>query len=148
MLDRAAIAALIPHAGAMCLLERVDSWNAERIVCVSGTHRDAANPLRAGGLLPALCGIEYAAQAMAVHGALSAALEGRPSAGYLVSLRNVQCSRARLDDLPGELTVSAERVMGDAARVIYQFALRAGDQQVLSGRATVVLDVQMPGAQP
>ena len=65
-----------------------------------------------------------------------------------MSLRNVQCSRARLDDLPGELTVSAERVMGDAARVIYQFALQAGDQPVLSGRATVVLDVQVRAAQP
>jgi predicted hotdog family 3-hydroxylacyl-ACP dehydratase len=128
----------------MCLLARVQSWDAQRISCISTSHRDADNPLRAGGMLPALCGIEYAAQAMAVHGGLSAALDGRPKAGYLVSLRNVQCRRARLDDLAGELTVSAERVMGDAARVIYEFALHAGDEPLLSGRATVVLDVQMP----
>ena len=38
------------------------------IRCVARGHRDADNPLRAGGELPALCGIEYAAQAMAAHG--------------------------------------------------------------------------------
>ena len=144
MLNHAAIAALIPHAGAMCLLDRVASWDAEGIRCAAVSHRDPANPLRSGGALPALCGIEYAAQAMAVHGGLSGAAGEKPRSGFLASLRDVACNRERLDDLPGELTVAATRLMGDEARVIYEFTLQAGEIPVLSGRATVVLNAEMP----
>ena len=134
------IARIIPHAGAMCLLEGVVFWDANKIRCVSGTHRDPHNPMRAGGELSALCGVEYAAQAMAVHGGLGGAVGARPKAGYLVSLRDVTCMRGRLDDLAGDLTVDAERLMGDGSRVMYRFHLRVGDVDVLSGRATVMLD--------
>ncbi len=139
-LGRSEIAALIPHAGAMCLLERVAAWDQETIRCIAVSHADAGNPLRHAGRLPVLCGIEYAAQAMALHGALCGAAGARPRSGYLASLRDVACARARLDDLPGELTVEALRLMGDEGRVIYQFSLQAGDTGVLSGRATVVLN--------
>jgi predicted hotdog family 3-hydroxylacyl-ACP dehydratase len=101
--------------------------------------------MRAGGQLPAVCGIEYAAQAMAVHGGLAGVGGGRPKAGYLASLRDVACWRDRLDDLEGELVVDAEKLMGDASRVIYQFTLRVGKAEVLSGRATVVLDAAAGG---
>jgi predicted hotdog family 3-hydroxylacyl-ACP dehydratase len=130
---------LIPHTGTMCLLDHVEHWDEKGIRCASRTHRDAENPLRAGGRLPAVCGIEYAAQAMAVHGGLMRG-GARPRAGYLASVRDVACSRERLDDLEGELVVEAERVMGDEDRVIYQFRVLAGGAEVLSGRAAVVLD--------
>jgi predicted hotdog family 3-hydroxylacyl-ACP dehydratase len=140
MLTRAEIERLIPHAGAMCLLDGVISWDAMRIECVSRTHRHAANPMRAGTQLHAVCGIEYAAQAMAVHGGLAGSAGAKPKAGYLASLRDVAWQVPRLDDLPGDLTVEAERLMGDEARVIYRFIVRVGEIGVLSGRATVVLD--------
>jgi len=140
MLTKPDIEKLIPHAGAMCLLERVLEWDATRIRCSSRTHRDAGNPLRAGGALPAVCGIEYAAQAMAVHGGLSGAIAGQPRAGYLASLRDVTCSEDVLDRPAGDLVVEAERLMGDEARVIYRFSLKVGETEMLSGRATVVLD--------
>jgi predicted hotdog family 3-hydroxylacyl-ACP dehydratase len=140
-LARADIAALIPHSGRMCLLDEVREWNGERIVCISRSHGAPDHPLRVGDALPALCGVEYAAQAMAVHGGLTA-LEGkRPRAGYLAALRDVKTARARLDDLAGELTIEAARLMGEGATVIYQFKLTAQGAEVLSGRATVVLDV-------
>jgi predicted hotdog family 3-hydroxylacyl-ACP dehydratase len=141
-LTRMEIAALIPHAGTMCLLDGVVHWDEHRIRCVSRTHRDAANPLRAGGRLPAVCGIEYAAQAMAVHGGLTAGARARPRAGYLASVRDVACRRDRLDDLEGELVVEAERLMGDAGHVIYQFRLEVGEAEILSGRAAVVLEAE------
>ena len=139
-LSRAQIAAMIPHAGAMCLLDGVVEWNAAKIRCCSSSHRDPANPLRSGGCLPAVCGIEYAAQAMAVHGGLAGNTGNRPKAGYLASVRDVVCMRARLDDLAGDLIVDAEQLMGDETRVIYRFTLKVGAVEVLSGRATVVLD--------
>jgi len=146
-LKKCDIAKLIPHAGAMCLLDGVVQWDSTQIRCVSRSHRDPENPLRAGGQLPALCGIEYAAQAMAVHGGLAGNIGGRPKAGYLVSLRDVICRQNRLDDLDGDLVVDAAQIMGDESRVIYQFTLRVGAVDVLSGRATVVLDAAAPVTQ-
>lgn len=139
-MTRAEIAQLIPHAGAMCLLDGVVEWDENRIRCVSDSHIDTANPLRAGGRLPAVCGIEYAAQAMAVHGGLAGKTRGKPRAGLLASVRDVVCRRDRLDDLPGSLFVEAVRVMGDEGRVIYEFRLWVGETEILSGRAAVVLD--------
>jgi predicted hotdog family 3-hydroxylacyl-ACP dehydratase len=140
LIGREAIAGMIPHAGAMLLLDGVLFWDAERIECMSRTHRDPHNPLRSQGQLPALCGIEYAAQAMAIHGRLAGTLESAPRAGYLASLREVVCRAGRLDDLEGDLVVGAERLMGEESRVIYRFEVRVGETDVLRGRAAVVLD--------
>jgi predicted hotdog family 3-hydroxylacyl-ACP dehydratase len=137
---REQIAGLIPHSGAMCLLDGVEQWDADHILCTSRSHRAADNPLRMHGRLPAVCGVEYAAQAMAVHGGLAGKIGGRPRAGYLASLRNVECRRDRLDDLEGDLLVEARQVAGDGVHVIYQFSLRVGEVQVLKGRAMVALD--------
>jgi predicted hotdog family 3-hydroxylacyl-ACP dehydratase len=139
MLGRQAIAALIPHAGTMCLLDAVIRWDDRSIACRSARHRDLDNPLRRDDRLAVVCGVEFAAQAMAVHGALAGSISGRPRAGFLASIRDLVCREARLDLLAGDLVIEAERLMGDEARVIYQFALRVGEDEVLSGRAAVVL---------
>lgn len=144
--NRAAIASVIPHAGDMCLLDGVLECDAQRIRCISSSHRDQNNPMRSGDMLPALCGIEYAAQAMAFHGAQGANQDNKPRAGYLAALRDVECKRMRLDDLADDLVIEAEKVMGDDARVIYSFNLSAGATAILSGRATVILDADKAGA--
>ncbi len=135
------IAKLIPHTGSMCLLDGVLERDTQRIRCVSSSHRDTDNPLRSGDELSALCGIEYAAQVMAVHGAWDTQLDSKPRAGYLAAVRDVTCHTMRLDNLNDDLVIEAERIMGDAARVIYQFSIHAGTAKIMSGRATVVLDV-------
>ena len=141
-IDKERIAELIPHAGAMCLLDEVSSWDATHVSASSRRHRDPKNPLRTAGGLATLSAIEYAAQAMAVHGALAGAVNERPRAGYLVSLRKVLCATSRLDDLEGNLYVDAEQVMADGASVMYAFSLRIGESEVLSGNATVMLDIE------
>jgi predicted hotdog family 3-hydroxylacyl-ACP dehydratase len=143
--DKIAIAKVIPHTGSMCLLDGVLECDARRIRCISSTHRDVQNPMRSGDALPALCGIEYAAQAMAVHGAWDAKFDKKPRAGYLAALRDVTCHTTRLDDLSDDLTIEAEKMMGDEARVIYRFDIHAGQTKILSGRATVVLDTDKAG---
>ena len=139
-LDHAWIAARIPHQGSMCLLDRVLEWDDDRICCAAVSHRAGDNPLRAHGRLASACGIEYAAQAMAIHGALLANADDTPRQGYLTSVRSVTLHVARLDDLPGELLVEAERLSGDANNIIYRFSLKYGDRCLLEGRAAVVLD--------
>jgi len=150
-LDRHWIEQHIPHKGRMCLLDEVLSWDARHIRCRSATHRTADNPLRAHGRLGAACGIEYAAQAMAVHGALVAASAPLASAmstsvrgsagtiGYLASVRNVALYVTRLDDLETDLIALAERVIGDGRTVLYEFSVWGAEQQLLSGRASIVL---------
>src|SRR5690349_3882547 len=99
MLDRDWIASHIPHQGSMCLLDSVQSWDADKIACQASSHRLPDHPLRAYGRLGAACAIEYAAQAMAVHGALTGSAATAPKAGYLVSARSVQLLVERLDDI-------------------------------------------------
>ena len=124
----------------MCLLDAVVDWSDTAISCVATSHADPANPLRADGRLGAAAGIEYAAQAMAIHGALLAGSDGAPRQGYLTSVRGVTLHVARLDDLPGQLDVRAERLSGDADNVLYQFSVSHAGRCLLAGRATVVLD--------
>jgi predicted hotdog family 3-hydroxylacyl-ACP dehydratase len=148
-LDRGWIEARIPHAGRMCLLDEVIDFDAERIRCATDTHRAPDHPLRARGRLGIACGIELAAQAMALHGALIAEDSGaRPSAGLLAALRGVRTYALRLDDIASSLVCEAVRVAGDASTALYDFTLRSADARLMSGRATVVLDVAAARAGP
>jgi predicted hotdog family 3-hydroxylacyl-ACP dehydratase len=136
------IEAHIPHRGAMCLLDGVLEYDARRIVCRASSHTDPANPLRVGDRLPAACGVEYGAQAMAVHGALLAA-DGAPlGPGVLASVRALTLHADRLDDVPGPLRVTAERLSGERGHVHYDFSIASATGELLRGRATVLLDAR------
>lgn len=136
--DRAWIAAHIPHQGDMCLLDEVLSFDEQHIVCVTHSHRRAPHPLVHAGRLGAAAGIEYAAQAMAVHGAvLSGGGPGR--GGYLTSVRDARWTTDRLDDIEGPLEVEAQRLSGDDNNVLYAFSVRAQGKELVSGRTTVIL---------
>jgi predicted hotdog family 3-hydroxylacyl-ACP dehydratase len=140
VLDRTWIAAHIPHQGGMCLLEAVTEWSAEHVRCTAASHRQSDNPLRDHGRLGAACGIEYAAQAMAIHGALLATKDGQPRQGYLASVRGVDLRVERLDDIEADLDVEVERLSGDDNNVLYRFQVRAAGRLLLDGRAAVILD--------
>ena len=77
---------------------------------------------------------------MAVHGALPADAGGRPRQGYLTSLRGVTLHVARLDDLPGDLSIQAECLSGDGTNVLYHFSVSHAGLCLVDGRAAVVLD--------
>jgi predicted hotdog family 3-hydroxylacyl-ACP dehydratase len=152
-LDRAGIAARVPHAGAMCLLERLLRWDAEGLECCVTGHADRAHPLRqreADGTdhgLPGACAIEYASQAMALHASLASAAGGAvaPTPGFLASARDVRLHADRLDTAAGPLVVAARRLAGDERQAMYRFELRdAAGQMLVEGRATVVLNGPLP----
>jgi predicted hotdog family 3-hydroxylacyl-ACP dehydratase len=126
----------------MCLLDAVLDWDEQRIVCRASSHRVADNPLRFEGRLGAACGIEYAAQAMAAHGAAvaSASADARPRAGYLASVRSVELLVNRLDDITADLLIEAERLSSDENNILYSFTVGDGTRTLLSGRAAVILD--------
>jgi predicted hotdog family 3-hydroxylacyl-ACP dehydratase len=142
-LDRAWIESHIPHRGHMCLLDEVLSWDPVHIRCRATSHRSPDNPLRAYGRLGAASGVEYVAQAMAVHGAIMAHMAGTAArAGLLTSVRNLVLRVTRLDDLTTDLIASAERLAGDDDSTLYEFALSSGGRELLSGRAGIVFSTQ------
>jgi len=134
------IAALIPHAGAMVLLDHVEAWDRGSILCRARSHTDAANPLRRHGRLAACCGLEYALQAAALHGALAAGdIAQRP--GYVAALRAVALHVDRLDVAEfGDLRVAARLERQEDSGMIYALEVQAADGVMLvSGRATIAL---------
>jgi predicted hotdog family 3-hydroxylacyl-ACP dehydratase len=130
---------LLPHRGAMCLLDAVVAWDESRIHALAVSHRDPANPLRSDGMLRAVNLCEYGAQAMAIHGGLLAQRDGRAvTPGLLVSLRAVKLHVARIDDLPGDLDVYAEKLLDGGASWQYAFRIEHADRVLGEGRAAVM----------
>lgn len=137
-LNADAIARLLPHDGAMVLLDTVRDYDHERIHCTADPHR-VDNPLREAGRLPAWCGIEYAAQAMAVHSGLCAAQSATAARGFLAVAREIVMTLPTLDSLPGELHIHADKIIADSGRSQYRFRIESGGQVVVQGRVTVML---------
>jgi len=139
MINREDIARLVPHAGAMCLLDSVVVWDRARIVCHSARHSAGDNPLRARGQLSSINAIEFAAQAMAVHQRLSAEGTTSPSYGLLVSVRDCTFVTDRLDICPAPLVIEATRIASTAEALTYRFVVGAADTPIAMGRASVLL---------
>jgi predicted hotdog family 3-hydroxylacyl-ACP dehydratase len=139
-IDKAEIRRLIPHAGLMCLLDRVVEWNDEWIVCTSNTHRHSKNPLRRDGRLSALHAFEYGAQAAAVHGGLKARAAGTTAPpGYLAAIRDAHLRVMHLDDVAAPLEVHARRLFGEGVNTIYECRVSAGGALLADGRVTIML---------
>ena len=137
MLGRDEIAALIPHKGTMCLLERVIEWDQRHAVLTTTTHRALDNPLRLAGRLRAIHLCEYGAQAMAVHCCLLGST-GSAKKGFLVSLRDVRFHIDYVGDLAGELRVTAECLLDVGMSWQYAFEVRHDDRLLAQGRAAAI----------
>lgn len=146
-LDADAIRARIPHRGRMALLAQADDWNDTGIRCLVTAHAAPDHPLRGRHGLLATAGIEFAAQATALHQALVAEARadgGGVRPGFIASVRDVRLHRLRLDDVAGALTVSAERLLAADRQAQYRFSItdHAG-RALVEGRLTVVLDTPL-----
>ncbi len=148
LFDHAWIAARLPHAGAMCLLDAVLAWDASHVLCSADNQRRPDHPLRQFGRLGAACGVEYAAQAMAVHGALLAPAQGPVRPGMLVSARKVELHVPRLDEVQGPLLVRAERLQAGDELLMYGFSVHGDGRLLLEGRASVLLGRPAPASAP
>lgn len=140
-LDRTDIAGLLPHAGAMCLLDGVPDWDETRIVATASGHRRPNHPLRRDDEgLSALCGIEYAAQAVAIHGSLLAGKRDGPAKpGYLAAVRELEIAVDRLDEIESELVIRAEILHANETGLLYAFAVESKGDLLLVGRVSVFL---------
>lgn len=134
------IAALIPHAGRMCLLDEMVSWDATRIHCRSETHLKKDNPLRRKNSIAAVHLVEYAAQAAALHYGLqaknSATLAG---GGVLAGLNQVAWSDVDVADINVAIDIEAEQALTSARGLIYYFDVRAWNRSLVRGRLSIAL---------
>lgn len=131
---------LVPHQGAMCLLDCVEHWSEDRIVCRATTHRKPDHPLRDPLGLRGTCAIEYGAQAIAAHAGLAGASRGsRPSVGYLASIRDVAVSVTRLDDIDAPLRICADVLLRTETGQVYDVAVTAGERGIFTGRIAIIV---------
>lgn len=162
LMDAAAIAAVVPHTGAMCLLDGVISVTADAIECVARRPLRPDNPLLEEGRLHAMALLEYGAQAAAVHAALAAvgatggdaggesaqALDGGSAnpcqlgregarAAYLASVRDVAMACAWIEDGTTPLRVVARCVTAGAGGAVYLVDVDAAGTPCLSARVTL-----------
>lgn len=138
-LTRAQILQLIPHAGSMCLLDEILTWDATSLSAASQRYQQRDNPLRRqDGSLGTATTVELAAQAMAAHGALSVPLGAAASAGYLVSLRDVHLVSATIPAGTGPLQIDVRRSEGSVTSARYSFSVSSTDAKWLTGWAVVL----------
>jgi predicted hotdog family 3-hydroxylacyl-ACP dehydratase len=138
MLIRQEIARLVPHDGTMCLLDTVQSWDDIHLICTATSHRNPSHPLRDGDVLRAVCGIEYAAQAIAAHRGLLADKRCRQSIGVVGGIRDFVMEVERLEDITDDLSIRVDKLIEQGGSLMYRFSISAGGRLLLSGRASVM----------
>jgi predicted hotdog family 3-hydroxylacyl-ACP dehydratase len=139
LIGKEELCSLIPHAGKMCLLENVMSWNEKEIRCEAVSHIAPSNPLRRNGLLSSIHLLEYGAQAMAVHGGLLARASGnRTFPGYLAALRDVVLHQEFIEGIKTPLIVHAQQIASFTDSFMYRFSVATGNNSLASARATVI----------
>jgi predicted hotdog family 3-hydroxylacyl-ACP dehydratase len=121
----------------MCLLDRVTGHSEQSIECATDTHHDPDNPLRRAGQLSALHLAEYAAQAMAAHGALMAGGNAQP--GMLAALRDIKLHVERIDTIDTELIVRATRRLAQRDGFLYDFSVHGDGRLLCQGRIAIAL---------
>lgn len=137
MPGRELIERLVPHAGAMCLLDAVTGWDATSIAC-SAAAPGTSHPLARDGAVPSIAAAEYAAQATALHGALIDQAGG-PRAGALAKLVDVELCRPHLR-AGSAVSVRAEMLGRLATGCMYGFEVSDGQEAVARGRLIVAFE--------
>jgi len=140
MFSNSELCELIPHSGKMCLIDSVDKWDSESIICTTKTHQNSDNPLLFNGILPISALIEYGAQAMAIHGAIIARESGeKMQEGYLAALKDVIFfNNLEINKISSLLVIEATRKLASQGNMIYEFLVTSEGSDLISGRATVV----------
>lgn len=133
---------LIPHRGRMSLLDEVERFADDGVVCRATVAADS--PFLDGGAVAAVVALEYMAQAAAVWSGLTLEREGRaPRGGFLVS---VPAMSLRVDALaPGDrLLVHARNLYRGADSAAFACAVERGGATI----AEATLTAMATGAAP
>jgi predicted hotdog family 3-hydroxylacyl-ACP dehydratase len=143
MLEKHQIEGLLPHQGAMFLLERVTAYDRDKIVCTTRSHVSPTNPLRHDEQLPAHVAIEYAAQAAGIHGGLlnrDLFPDAPAQMGYLAVISNAEWKVERLDDLSEKLIIHALRTAVTPGGRAYRVRIEHAGTTIMNGDLVIALE--------
>lgn len=142
------IAALVPHAGTMCLIDEVTHWSNKKINCVAHLSPQNHHPLMLDGELSSIHLLEYGAQAMAVHAGLlqyneiNKNMSDRPVPGFLAAIRDAQFFIDSLDGHECTLLISATALVHSAHGVVYKLIITNNQQTLLAQARTTVIHIK------
>ena len=140
------VAEVVPHKPPMLLLDQVLSYETDRVTCE--VRIGPETPFLEDGLVPAVVGIEYMAQAVAAYAGLTAREQGKGAKiGFLLGCRELTL---RTDGFaPGErLVVEARRTWGDADIGSFACKIDRGGEVVAQGVLKVYQGPLPEGMQP
>ncbi len=148
MMKKDAIAKYLPHAGNMCLVDEVIAWQDQKIHCRTLSHLDDMHPLKKTGILHASQGIEYAAQAAALHLALQASATNHihlKIAGRLAAIQECTFHVARLDNILEPINIHCSSLFVDnGAGAFYEFMLSIDNhpqKMLITGRFLIMFTI-------
>ncbi len=133
LMDRAQIAALIPHGDSMCLLDEVIAWDESQIHCRSHHFASAANPLFEDKQLNTVLLLEYGAQAAAVHAGLLQSRLGETRPAYIGAVKDVELLVAIADN-SSALDLHAQCLLSSSQGAIYELVAQQAGNTLLRGR--------------
>ncbi|HEY5450700.1 MAG TPA: hypothetical protein VIQ54_18230 [Polyangia bacterium] len=130
------IVELVPHRPPMLLLDRVLSYDGERVVCETVLGPDS--PFAEQGEVPAVVGIEYMAQTIAAGAGLSARDKGDQAGrtGFLLGCRNLSIAVDSFQ-IGDRLTVEARRTWGENQIGSFACKVQRGSEVLVEGALTV-----------
>ncbi|WP_214660462.1 hypothetical protein [sulfur-oxidizing endosymbiont of Gigantopelta aegis] len=126
----------------MCLLDCVVQYDTLNLTALATSHQSNDNPLRVGNKIATINGIEYAAQAMAIHASLIAektSNDDTVAMGYLATVRNICIKTPYLPENSGPLSILVTQLMSDGHGFTYEFQLSCDQTIVISGKITIFL---------
>ena len=132
------IRSLVPHSGAMVLLDRLVSVDSESLCAEVNINRDTV--FFDGVGVGTWVGIEYMAQAIAAHAGYLSSLRGDPvKVGFLLGARRYECSQA-IFPLGSVLKISVQRIL-QAENGLGAFECSIEDNQSTNGTAAAVATI-------
>ncbi len=123
------IAELLPHTGAMVLLDRVLSYDDNMLTAELTVRGDGLLPGDQTSV-PAWVGIEYMAQTIGAHVGIKAKQAGEPiRLGFLLGTRRYNSNVASLA-VGSRLTVTVEKIMQDEQLGVFECRIRGENVEI------------------
>lgn len=141
MIAMTSISELLPHSGDMVLIDEVQSWSQEEIVCTSSTHLLSSNPLRTAKGLSINAALEYGSQTIAIHGALKRESSSKPKQALIVAVKQANWTIDYLDQTPLPLIILAkvETQLSSLAQYCFEIKTEADPQPLYTATISVTL---------
>jgi predicted hotdog family 3-hydroxylacyl-ACP dehydratase len=118
----------------MCLLERLESWDANAIHCTTGTHAHADNPAHRRWAIAEPDRVRAGPRAAR----RLLATEGRSPRQAFWRVRAMCVLPSNASTTSPACCTHAQRISGDVSQILYEFAVKDAHGRPLAARAVVV----------